>query len=138
MTALSPQWHTQIRMALTKRPEAMLAVTVHLWGRLALELVPIIGNGGFNSLYARTVHLTRADFPWLTNDQPPPATDLLFIRLSTCLEQHSITEASEASARLLVTFLDILATLIGESMTDAIISSIWNDAAPDGNKEIRT
>lgn len=136
MTAIDPQWHTKIRTALTSRPETVLAMTVQLWVQLTLELVPIIGSGGFNSLYTRTVHLTRVDFPWLTNDQPPPAPDLLFIRLSSCLEQQSVTQASEASVRLLMTFLDILATLIGESMTDTIIRSVWNDATLDSKKEI--
>ncbi|MBV6273334.1 hypothetical protein KVP09_10470 [Alcaligenaceae bacterium CGII-47] len=113
----------------------MLTITVKLWGQLALELVPIIGSGGFNSLYARTIHLTRNDFPWLPNEQPPPTADLLFIHLSTHLEQQSAAEASEASICLLTTFLSILATLIGEAMTDAIISSVWNDTALDSKQE---
>lgn len=129
MTALSRQWHIKIRTMLTKRPETMLTMTVQLWGQLADELIPIIGNGGFNSLYARSCYLTRAYFPWLIDDQATPDANLSFIRLSTCLAQQNVTEASEASARLIITFLDMLAILIGEPMTTTIISSVWNDTA---------
>lgn len=136
MTALGPQWHTQIRAALTKRPETMLETTSLLWELLAFELVPIIGHGGFNSLYARTVHLTRVDFPWLNNAHPTTGTEFFFTRVSECLEQQPSAQACEASARLLITFLDILATLIGEPMTNTIISSIWSDAALNHKKEV--
>jgi len=135
MTALGPQWHARIRTVLKKRPETLLVTTVQLWEQLAFELIPIIGSGGFNSLYARSVHLARTDFPWLTGEQPPPATDLLFSRLSACLEQQSATEAGDGSVHLLITFLDILATLIGEAMTETIISSAWDDAILDSKKE---
>lgn len=136
MTALDPQWHTKIRTALTDQPQTVLRMTHQLWEQLAHELALIIGDGGFRSLYARSVHLTRADFPWLVNEQSAPTTDFLFTRLLTSLEQQSVTEARAASVRLLITFVDILALLIGESMADNILNSAWNDAALDREKEI--
>lgn len=127
MTARSRLWHTEIRTTLTKRPEAVLGMTNHLWRLLAGELTPIIGSRGFKSLYARSCSLTRIDFPWLVNDQLTAGTDFSFTQLSRCLARQNVTEASEGSARLLITFYDTLALLIGESMADTIISDAWSD-----------
>lgn len=129
MTAVCRQRRNKIRTMRAKRPESMVTITVQPWGQLADKLIPIIGNGGFNSLYARACYLTQVHSPWLIQDESTPTTDLLLTRLSTCLAQKGITEARKGSSRLLITFLDLLEILIGESMTATIISSVWNDIA---------
>ncbi|PUA18910.1 hypothetical protein C7W93_03060 [Glaciimonas sp. PCH181] len=114
-----------------QRPEAVLETTVYLWERLASELTSIIGEGGFQSLYSRSVHLTSASFPWMVLSHPWQRTDSRFVDLKVSFEDRSFTETSEASIALLVTFIDILAVLIGELLTTSILRSAWGDDALD-------
>jgi len=120
-----------------QRPEAILDVTVNLWEQLASELISIIGEGGFQSLYSRSVHLTNVSFPWMVLSHPWQRTDSRFANLKISFEGRDFSEISEASIALLDTFIDILALLIGELLTTSILRSAWgNDALDIAGKEL--
>lgn len=112
-----------------RRPEAVADSTIDLWRRLAAELVSIIGEGGFQSLFSRSVQLTSADFPWIAPIHAHQRLDSEFPDLKSSLTGRDFTEASEASIGLLVTFCDILAVLIGDVLTNRILGSAWGDDA---------
>jgi hypothetical protein len=138
MTTNNEQRHQMIRSAVTQRPEAIIGTCIHLWERLASELISIIGEGGFQSLYARSVHLTRPTFPSLVLKHPSQESDARFAGLKLSLEELDCAEATEASITLLITFIDILAVLIGEFLTASILHSSWGDDALDtAAKELR-
>ena len=138
MATIDAPRHQMIKRAVRQRPEAGLDVTIHLWERLASELISIIGEGGFQSLYARSIHLTKATFPWLVLSHPSQQTDSRFAALKTSLEGRDFTEACEASINFLITFIDILALLIGEPLTTSILRSAWGDGTFDiAAKELR-
>jgi hypothetical protein len=96
MATIDAPRHQIIKRAVRQRPEADLDVTIHLWERLASELISIIGEGGFQSLYARSIHLTKATFPWLVLSHPSQQTDSRFAALKTSLDGRDFTEACEA------------------------------------------
>ena len=55
-----------------------------------------------------------------------------------CLERQTPEHASEANLLLLITFTDILASLIGERLTTRILRLAWGyDAANSAGKEIK-
>lgn len=120
-----------IRRAVTQRPEAIAEVTVHLWERLARELISIIGEGGFQSLFSRSIRLTSVTFPWIMECDPPHKTAPRFAGLRISLGGRSFEEASEASIFLLITLIDILTLLIGDPLTTSILSSAWGNDALD-------
>lgn len=121
--------HQIIRTAILQRPDATAKVTAALWTPLATEITSIIGKGGFDSLYSRSIHLAAVKFPWLAASHSTQPADFRFADLQTTLERHDAAEASEASIALLIIFLDVLATLIGESLTSTILRSAWGDDA---------
>ncbi len=131
------QWHQIIRELVLDRPDAIVATSVRLWQRLAEELVSIIGEGGFQSLYSRSLHLLLARFAWLP--VPPASVSMLatpqpesrFVALAQCLSSRTHQDAAEGSIALFCTFIDTLALLIGEHMTTRILRSAWGDAALD-------
>lgn len=138
MATINARRQQLIRKAVTQRPEAIADVTTHLWERLASELISIIGEGGFQSLYSRSTHLNGVAFPWMVRNNPGKETASRFATLKMCLEGRDFTEASEASIALLNTFVDILALLIGEDLTTSILRSAWGDDALDiAGKELR-
>ena len=118
-----------IRTVIMRRPDAIGNVTLHLWECLAVELTSIIGDGGFQSLYARSTHLARAQFPWIIINPPATSTASLFVNLKKCLEERDSKTACEASITLLNIFIDILILLIGELLTTSILRSAWGDDA---------
>lgn len=114
-----------------QRPDAIVDVSIRLWEKMAGELVSIIGEAGFHSLYKRSLHLTAATFPWLEPCFSSSSYRSSIEELNKCLAAQDSTNAGEANTALLITFIDILALLIGELLTSSILRSAWGDDALD-------
>lgn len=139
MATNDAQWPQLIHRAVARSTGDAADIAIQLWQPLAFQLTLVIGEGGFNSLYARSYYLTREAFPWLMADDPDDAAypaDSRFSDLKISLEGQSASEANKASHMLLLTFTNILASLIGEPLTTSILNSAWgDDAAPIAGKE---
>lgn len=147
--ALAPE---MVRQTLTRRAgdgatsDAIGEAAIRTWSGVVIHLAPIIGERGVGSLYARSVHLTRANYPWLASGpmsspmtQPisrvSQQTDGPFTDLRVSLAQRDPAEASNASSALLDTFLELLATLIGEPLTARLLRSLLDDADSSGPEQ---
>ena len=109
-----------------------------IWEKLATEIISIVGEGGFNSLYARSVFLTQSTFSWLATGSSSPHNDYRFAELKMCLAEQTSAQAGAANRLLLITFTDILASLIGEQLTTSILRSAWgDDASNKAGKELK-
>lgn len=107
------------------------AATV-LWERLSIQIVALVGDAGFESLYAHSLYLAQFKFPWITvstdaHPQPPPR----FASLSSDLADSPPELAREANRLLLVIFTDLLASLIGEPLTERVLNSAWGNGVHD-------
>jgi hypothetical protein len=132
-----PLRHQIIDSLMAQHPEGADAVSV-LWEKLATEVSSIVGAGGFDSLYARSVFLAQSRFPWLAADSSSAQAGHRFASLKTSLATQTPAHASEANRLLLVTFTDIVASLIGEALTTGILRSAWGNVAADTNgKELK-
>ena len=109
--------------------EEEVAVTaIDLWEQMATQIISIIGEGGFDSLYMRSVLLTQSTYPWLAAVSLQSKIDLRFTDLKISLEGQTPEQAGAANSLLLITFTDILASLIGEQLTIRILHSAWGDS----------
>jgi hypothetical protein len=99
---------------------------IHRWEQLATQIIIIVGEEGFNSLYARSLFLSQAQFPWISNSALTPNAPHRFEALKTSLEGQSPAQAGEAAHLLLITFTDILASLIGDQLTTLILGVAWD------------
>jgi hypothetical protein len=124
---METSWNSLIGRAILRRPERVADCTVSLWEKLAAELVSLIGEGGFQSVYLRSGKRGAVRYPWLVLDTSLQQTDLQFAGLRGSLEGRNVTEAGEASIVLLSTFLDILTSLIGELLMTNLLHSAWGD-----------
>jgi general stress protein CsbA len=127
MRSIIDQRHDIVKKAVMQRPDAVVEVTVLMWERLAVELISIIGEEGFQSLYIRSGHLNSTIFPWLLLEHTSSSSDSRFADLQICLESRDASEVSAASEALFITFVDILALLIGDLLTASILRSAWID-----------
>lgn len=130
----------QVIKSLMAQPTGNVAdAAIHLWEQMAIQIISIVGEDGFNSLYARSIFLTQSTFPWLAAGPLAPQSDHRFAGLKTSFEGQATSEAREANTLLLITFTDILATLIGEQLMTRILQLAWGtDPSNSTGKEIQT
>ena len=94
------------------------------WRELNTVLSPIIGPHGVAALYKRALHLIRDDYPWLVSAHDDELAFGDFISLKTALIKRTSAEASAANLSLYQSFHTTLISLIGESLTGRLLSSI--------------
>ena len=133
--------HEAIRSALARAagraPSAtsIAAATVDAWHQIAARLEPVIGAGGVEVLLVRALHLTGRNFPWLDDAVDHGAGAALLAGLNARLAERTPDDAAQASQQILTTFNDLLATLIGESLTERLLGPVWAAAKPEVAQE---
>ncbi len=122
---------------MARHTDKVADAAIDSWEKLATEIISIVGEGGFNSLYARSVFLAQSTFPWLAASSLAP-TGHRFAELKKRLTEQTPAQAGAANRLLLITFTDILASLIGEQLTTSILRSAWgDDASNKAGKEFK-
>ena len=128
--------HDELRRQIASRvvvrdTEELTTLAVRWWSAIATQLIPLVGQDGFNILYSRSVSLAQTRFAWLA----PQLPDLSFTSLRACFATRGSDEALDACKELLFVFADLLAGLIGESLTASIFNAAWGgDALRIGEK----
>jgi len=129
METRDPPRHQLIERLMARHPEKVADAAINLWEKMAAQIISIVGEDGFNSLYARSVFLAQPTFPWLAASSLSQPNDQRFAELKNRLEGQTPSQAREANSLLLLTFTGILAALIGEPLTTRILCSAWGDDA---------
>ncbi len=96
-----------------------------IWQQIAARLEPVIGAGGVDVLFGRSLHLTGKAFPWLAAAGAKGNSAASLGSLRACLETHETQVAAAAGLALLAGFTELLAGLIGESLTDRLLGNVW-------------
>lgn len=99
---------------------------IALWRGISEALSPIIGQSGITALYQRSVYLTSVDHRCLQGASELAAAPDSFAPLRAALAPLSGAEAASAASALAYTFRDLLAHLIGGSLTERLLRSVWN------------
>lgn len=107
--------------------EKMVDTAIERWEQMASAIISIVGEAGFESLYARSVYLTQSTFPWLMAADMPSAATHRFAALKESLDGQNTACAHAANQLLLITLTGILASLIGAQLTTRILGSAWGD-----------
>ena len=110
--------------------DAVAAATVRAVESLMGELKPLVGRLATLALYTRSLHLANASFA-RPDPTLKPEDDLASLR--TDLLRRSPEDARRASHALLRALVDLLVSLIGQSLTDRMLRSAWgisNDERP--------
>jgi hypothetical protein len=123
--------HRLIKTLIAKNNEKMADSVIHLWVLVATEIISIIGEKGFKSLYVRSIILNAPNFSCLTTYNPKSEIINQFNELKLCFEKLTTNQIIDVNNQLLITLTDILASLIGEPLTTNILCSAWGDAASD-------
>jgi hypothetical protein len=108
--------------------KAIAKAAVDIWPEVTARLAPVIGERGVDAIFRRALHQTSAAFPWLQIAGDRGSVVSVLGNLETCLAGQKTAAAAAASQRLLMTFTELLAAMIGESLTERLLGPVW--AAP--------
>lgn len=105
--------------------DAMVAT----WQEIDAALTPIVGSKGVVALYRRSLYLTGAAHPWLagTHEGTQAAIDLA--ALKSAVAQQSSADAALGGNALLQTFYQLLGSLVGPSLTERLLRSVWEHSS---------
>lgn len=99
--------------------------TFNTWQLMAARLTPVIGAHGVDVIFSRSLHLTSNAFPWLAISGDKGDSAALQACLKACLASRETDTAAEASNAFLVTVVELLSALIGESLTERLLGPAW-------------
>ena len=113
------------------------ATTVAQWLQISARLTPVIGSHGLEVLLSRTLYLAGRSYSWLgvAGDLHLGAPPLDVIRARLGRQQASV--AAAASCEFMFIFTELLAILIGDSLTDRLLDPVWALAASFPDPESR-
>ena len=126
--------HRTIECQMSRQGELGTEGYIGLWDLVATQIILLVGEAGFESLYARSVFLSQVQFPWLTVDIPMGPADHRFAKLKASLQAQPLRVAEEANRVLMLKLTDILASLIGEPLTASILESAWGSDRKQSRK----
>jgi hypothetical protein len=95
-----------------------------IWKEIDASLFPIVGQRGARALYQRCLFLTVREYPWLTGTFEGVQTIMNLPELRAALLQQTPTNALAAGQAFLQAFETLLATLVGQSLTQRLLSSV--------------
>ena len=115
--------------------KAFAVAAVSIWPQFSARLAPVIGARGVEILFNRTLYLTSMSFPFLAiaANRRHGSAPLEAIRAQ--IGQQDAPVAAAVSCEFLFTFTVLLATLIGDSLTDRLLAPAWALPLPGSERE---
>lgn len=109
---------------------AQIADTVvATWKAIDTALSPIIGHGSVAVLYMRSLCLMVRPHPWLAITCEGAHVDMDMEALKSVLIERSSADAALAGGEILQTFYELLASLVGPSLTEQLLRSVWTSSS---------
>lgn len=112
------------RLSEHPEPREIADGVVAIFEEIEAALSPIIGVLGVDALYRRSLQLARAEHPWLLAAKDGSPLTLQLVVLRTALSQQPSAAATVAGSKILQTFHDLLATLVGGPLTERLLHSL--------------
>ena len=103
---------------------AVADAAVAQWRAVVAALAPIIGSHGVAALYYRSLHLAAKVHPWLAHERGADAPPIDLVALRSLVAGRDAASAAEGSDFLLRTFMELLAGLVGVSLTERLLGPI--------------
>jgi hypothetical protein len=134
-------WREAIRITLAHRAgsaadaSAIAEATASTWRQVAALLTPVIGAQGVDVIFRRALSLTSKAFPCLAFGEEHGDSAALLVSLKVHLASRDTATAAEAGCTLMVTFIELLTTLIGESLIERLVSPVWASPLPPSEQE---
>jgi hypothetical protein len=110
---------------------ALADVIVSAWQQIEVALTPIIGQRSVATLYKRSFYLASREHTWLMGMHDGMQTTMNLGALKSALVEQSSAEIATGAGAALQMFYEVLANLVGASLTERLLQSVWARALPD-------
>jgi hypothetical protein len=110
--------------------ENAIEVATRIHEKLLQHLAPVIGENGFQVLFARTVRLTKPRFPGMHEAPTNGPSEAFLDQLCACMKKQAPAAITDIVMALLFTFISLLSTFIGEGLTWRLLSNAWPEVLP--------
>ena len=102
---------------------AIADAIANIWEEIDSALHPVIDKRGVAALFHRSLAITAKAYPWLPlPERPLQATDTTPVHAAFLLQESPTI--IKCSAMQLQTFHDLLAGLVGSSLTERLLRSV--------------
>jgi hypothetical protein len=102
--------------------DAMVAT----WHAVEAALAPILGSRGVAALYQRSIFVASAAHAWLAPLQDGVDGRIDAAALKAAFVQQTSADARAGSNALMQAFHELLASLVGASLTERLLQSVWS------------
>lgn len=100
-----------------------------VWMKIEGVLFPILGQHGVAALYQRCLYISACEHPWLAGTFEGVQSSINLPLLRATLIQQTPTNAGVASCALLQRFEELLAGLVGPSLTNRLLLSVSKNSS---------
>lgn len=115
------------RRAGSEAPAQRMADTVvGVLREIEAALGPVIGAGGASALLDRSLHRAAETYPWLAQARDAHGAALDCDRLGHTLAAQPGDAIAAAGAQILQAFHELLASLVGHSLTQRLVGGVWS------------
>ena len=104
--------------------EQIADAIVVIWSDINQTLHPIIGFRGVAALFNRSLNIAAATYPWIAERRSGALAELDSSALKSALLNRPPSEAAAGGAALFVTFHELLASLIGSTLTEQLLRPV--------------
>lgn len=111
--------------------EQAVALAKQLHEKLVLHLAPVVGDAGMDALFARSVRKTKPDFPSLSELETGGPPQKVLAQLYEHLQKQKVAELEKIIVALMVAFIRLLSTFIGEGLTWKLVRQAWPECLPN-------
>lgn len=115
--------------------KAVAEATIAIWHDARVQLAPVIGGQGVDVLLRRSLHLAGRTLPCLAVAGHAGSSSELLATLQARLAGCETALAIEAGIAFLATFTELLASLIGQSLSERLLAPIWAPPLPASKPE---
>jgi len=105
--------------------ERVADAVVVIWLEINQALHPIIGYRGVAALFNRSLKIAIRDFSWLGEGHQGVLASVDASALKATLLRQAPDIALAGGTVLFVTFHELLASLVGPSLTDQLLCTVW-------------
>lgn len=98
---------------------------------IGAALAPIIGARGVAALYKRSLFLAGQQHPALLGLQENVQAEMDLSPLKAALTPLSDAEATLVGGALLIAFYELISSLVGPSLTERLLRSLWDRPLSD-------
>ena len=98
---------------------------IAVWRALDVDVSAVIGHRGTAAVLRRALAMTRRTHVWLPEPSDDASFDVCVQALSDVLDARGAEESAAGSQAVQAAFRDLLATLVGASLTTQLLSAAW-------------